>query len=68
MRAFHFQARANAEVKDIFKDLRDGTRLITLLEILTGKKLVTNHISVLHYIFVHTCNIIIIYLLMITMV
>ncbi|XP_028414557.1 dystrophin-like isoform X10 [Dendronephthya gigantea] len=33
------KARANVEVKDIFKDLRDGTKLITLLEILTGKKL-----------------------------
>ncbi|XP_019863528.1 PREDICTED: dystrophin-like, partial [Amphimedon queenslandica] len=36
----HFKAAGEEELTDLFNDLRDGSKLMTLIEILTGTKLV----------------------------
>ena len=37
---FSFQLRPPLQVEDLYKDLQDGTKLLALLQILSGDKLV----------------------------
>ena len=36
-----FQHRDQLRVEDLFEDIKDGTKLISLLEVLSGEKLVS---------------------------
>lgn len=37
----HFQRSPPLRVEDLIEDLKDGTRLLALLEVLSGEKLVS---------------------------